>query len=139
MQNGWNVTGDTYRRDSDGYFWYHSRSDDMIISAGINIGGPEVEQALLKHPDVLESAVVGAPDPERTMVVYAYVVLKPGVVGDHAKVAELREHCKREIASYKAPRVIEFVDSLPRTSTGKVQRFVLRERAAAERQSAVDR
>ncbi len=135
VQNGWNITGDTYRRDSDGYFWYHSRSDDMIISAGINIGGPEVEQALLKHPDVLESAVVGAPDPERTMVVYAYVVLKPGVVGDHAKVAELREHCKREIASYKAPRVIEFVDSLPRTSTGKVQRYVLRDRAAAERQS----
>jgi 2-aminobenzoate-CoA ligase len=133
VQNGWNVTGDTYRRDADGYFWFHARSDDMIISAGINIGGPEVEQALLKHPDVVESAVVGAPDPDRTMIVYAYVVLRPGVAGDDAKVAELREHCRREIASYKAPRAIEFVESLPRTSTGKVQRFVLRERAAAGR------
>ncbi|HEX6077635.1 MAG TPA: AMP-binding protein [Micromonosporaceae bacterium] len=133
VQHGWNITGDIYRRDSDGYFWYHSRSDDMIISAGINIGGPEVEQALLKHPDVLESAVVGAPDPERTMVVQAYVVLRPGVTGDAAKAAELREHCRVEIAPYKAPRVIEFLEALPRTSTGKVQRFVLREQAAAAR------
>ncbi|MGH3714808.1 MAG: AMP-binding protein [Micromonosporaceae bacterium] len=131
VQDGWNLTGDTYLRDADGYFWYQARSDDMIISAGFNIAGPEVEQALLKHPDVLECAVIGAPDPERTMTVQAYVVLRPGITGDDAKVAELREHCKAEIAPYKCPRRVEFLDALPRTTTGKVQRFVLRDQAAA--------
>jgi 2-aminobenzoate-CoA ligase len=139
VQNGWNVTGDTYLRDPDGYFWYHARSDDMIISAGFNISGPEVEQALLKHPDVLECAVVGTPDPDRTMIVQAYVVLRPGVVRDDAKVAELRAHCKREIAPYKCPKVVQFLDALPRTSTGKVQRFVLRQQADAERRAKTGR
>ncbi len=127
---GWNLTGDTYIRDPDGYFWYQARNDDMIISAGFNIAGPEVEMALLRHRDVRECGVVGAPDPERTMVVKAFVVLEDGVVGDAGKVRELQEHCRREIASYKAPRLIEFLPELPRTSTGKVQRFRLREMAA---------
>ncbi|HEX6500903.1 MAG TPA: AMP-binding protein [Micromonosporaceae bacterium] len=130
VQHGWNLTGDTYYRDEDGYFWYQARNDDMIISAGFNIAGPEVEAALLRHPEVVECAVVGVPDPQRTMTVKAYVVLRPGVLGDDAKVAELRDHCRREIASYKAPRAIEFIEALPRTSTGKVQRYVLREQAS---------
>lgn len=134
-QHGWNITGDTYRRDADGYFWYSARSDDMIISAGNNIAGPEVEQALLKHPDVLDCGVVGAPDLERTMVVRAYVVLRPGIAADPVKVDELREHCKREIAPYKCPKVIEFLEALPRTSTGKVQRYLLRQRAAESAQA----
>ena len=132
VQNGWNITGDTYLRDADGYFWYQARSDDMIISAGINIAGPEVEQALLTHPDVVECAVIGAPDPERTMIVKAYVVLRDGVAADEAKIEDLRAHCKQKIAPYKCPREFEFVSALPRTSTGKVQRFVLREQAAAQ-------
>jgi len=131
VQHGWNLTGDTYLRDADGYFWYQARSDDMIISAGFNIAGPEVEQALLKHPDVLECGVIGVPDPERTMIVKAFVVLRNGVAGDDVKIAELRQHCKREIAPYKCPKQIEFLPALPRTSTGKVQRFVLRDQAAA--------
>ncbi|MGH3735908.1 MAG: AMP-binding protein [Micromonosporaceae bacterium] len=131
VENGWNLTGDTYLRDADGYFWYQARSDDMIISAGYNIAGPEVEGALLTHPDVLECGVVGRPDPERTMVVVAHVVLRPGVTGDEEKIVELREHCKAQIAPYKCPKIVEFRDSLPRTSTGKVQRFVLREGGSA--------
>ncbi len=131
VQHGWNLTGDTYVRDADGYFWYQARNDDMIISAGFNIAGPEVEMALLRHPDVVECGVVGAPDPERTMLVHAYVVLRPGVAGSPAKAEELRAHVRSVIAPYKAPRVIDFVDALPRTSTGKVQRFMLREMAAA--------
>ncbi len=124
VQHGWNLTGDTYLRDPDGYFWYQARNDDMIISAGFNIAGPEVEMALMTHPDVLECAVVGAPDPERTMVVHAFVVLRPDATAD---AAALQEHCKRVIAPYKMPRVVEFVEALPRTTTGKVQRFRLRE------------
>jgi 2-aminobenzoate-CoA ligase len=127
VRNGWNITGDTYIRDPDGYFWYQGRSDDMIISAGYNIGAPEVEQALEQHPDVVECAVVGRPDPERGMIVHAAVVLRDGVAADAAKVAELQEHTKMLIAPYKYPRSIEFVAALPRTSTGKVQRFRLRE------------
>jgi 2-aminobenzoate-CoA ligase len=114
-------------RDSDGYYWYQARNDDMIISAGFNIAGPEVEMALLTHPDVLECAVVGAPDPDRTMVVHAFVVLRPGAT---ASGTDLQEHCRRVIAPYKMPRVIEFIEALPRTTTGKVQRFRLREMAA---------
>jgi 2-aminobenzoate-CoA ligase len=124
VQQGWNFTGDTYMRDQDGYFWYQARSDDMIISAGFNIAGPEVEMALMTHPDVLECAVVGAPDTNRTMVVHAFVVLRPDGI---ATAADLQEHCKRTIAPYKMPRVVEFIESLPRTTTGKVQRFRLRE------------
>src|SRR6185369_3930320 len=129
VQHGWNLTGDTYTRDDDGYFWYQARNDDMIISSGFNIAGPEVEMALMSHPDVLESAVVGAPDEERTMIVYAFVVRKPGT---DPSVADLQEHCRKTIAPYKAPRVIEFVDALPRTTTGKIQRYVLRNMAADE-------
>ena len=127
VRGGWNITGDTYIRDPDGYFWYQGRSDDMIISAGYNIGAPEVEQALEQHPDVVECAVVGRPDPERGMIVHAAVVLRDGVAADAAKIAELQEHTKALIAPYKYPRSIEFVAALPRTSTGKVQRFRVRE------------
>jgi 2-aminobenzoate-CoA ligase len=130
VRDGWNVTGDTYVRDADGYFWYQGRSDDMIISSGYNIGAPEVEQAIEQHHDVVECAVVGHPDPDRGMIVHAVVVLRAGVTADAAKVAELQEHTKALIAPYKYPRSIEFVDALPRTSTGKVQRFVIREAAA---------
>jgi 2-aminobenzoate-CoA ligase len=127
VQDGWNVTGDTYVRDADGYFWFQARSDDMIVSSGYNIGAPEVEQALDQHPDVVESAVVGRPDPHRGQIVHAAVVLREGVTGDAAKVAELQEFVMRTIAPYKYPRSMEFLDALPRTSTGKVQRYRLRE------------
>jgi 2-aminobenzoate-CoA ligase len=126
VRHGWNLTGDTYTRDKDGYFWYQARSDDMIISAGYNIAGPEVEAALLRHPDIIECAVVGVPDPDRTMAVKAFVVLRDGVPRTDATAEALREHTKRLIAPYKMPRLVEFVDALPRTSTGKVQRYVLR-------------
>jgi 2-aminobenzoate-CoA ligase len=129
VQNGWNVTGDTYVQDADGYFWYQARNDDMIISAGYNIAGPEVEGALLTHPAVAECGVVGAPDPGRGMIVKAYVVLQPGFTGDKALAEALQAHVKAEIAPYKYPRAVEFVASLPRTGTGKLQRFALREMA----------
>ena len=127
VRHGWNITGDTYIRDVDGYFWYQGRSDDMIISSGYNIGAPEVEQALEQHPDVVECAVVGRPDPDRGTIVHAVVVLRAGAAADAAKIAELQEHTKALIAPYKYPRSIEFAAALPRTSTGKLQRFVLRE------------
>jgi 2-aminobenzoate-CoA ligase len=126
VQNGWNITGDAYRMDADGYFFYEARTDDMIISAGYNIAGPEVEGALLTHPAVAECGVVGAPDPQRGTVVKAFVVLKPGHAGDAAMVEALQTHVKNTIAPYKYPRRIEFVDALPRTETGKLQRFRLR-------------
>lgn len=132
VENGWNVTGDTYIRDADGYFWYQARSDDMIVSAGYNIAGPEVEAALLAHRAVAECGVVAAPDADRGHVVKAYVVLKPGFVGDAALVKALQEHVKAELAPYKYPRQVAFVDKLPRTETGKLQRFALREIAADE-------
>jgi 2-aminobenzoate-CoA ligase len=121
VKNGWNLTGDTFLRDDDGYFWYQARSDDMIISSGYNIAAPEVEEALLKHPLVAECAVVGVPDEARGMLVKAYVVTA-GEVG----AAELQDFCKAEIAPYKYPRDIEFVTELPKTATGKLQRFRLR-------------
>ncbi len=127
--DGWNITGDTYTRDADGYYWYQARSDDMIITSGYNIAGPEVEQALLGHPDVLEAGVVGAPDAERGTIVKAYVVLRDGAAAGPAKVAELQAFTKQVIAPYKYPRVIEFLDSLPRTATGKMQRYRLRQRS----------
>ncbi|HEY8338125.1 MAG TPA: AMP-binding protein [Tardiphaga sp.] len=131
VQNGWNLTGDTFIMDEDGYFWYKSRSDDMIVSAGYNIAGPDVEAALLTHPAVAECGVVGAPDEARGMLVKAYVVLAPGYTGDDALTLELQNHVKREIAPYKYPRAIEFVTQLPKTETGKLKRFALRQVAMA--------
>ncbi|MSQ20444.1 MAG: 2-aminobenzoate-CoA ligase [Betaproteobacteria bacterium] len=128
--NGWNVTGDAYLMDADGYFFYQARTDDMIISAGYNIGGPEVEAALLEHPAVAECGVVGKPDQARGMIVKAFVVLKSGFQGDAAMAETLQSHVKKIIAPYKYPREVEFVASLPRTETGKLQRFKLRERAS---------
>jgi 2-aminobenzoate-CoA ligase len=127
VEGGWNVTGDSYLMDEDGYFWFQARSDDMIISAGYNISGPEVEQAVLSHPAVAECAVVASPDAERTFVVKAFVVLKPGRTGDEALVKSIQNHVKAGIAPYKYPRTVEFVISLPRTETGKLQRFRLRQ------------
>ena len=130
VRDGWNFTGDTYIKDADGYFHYQARSDDMIISAGYNIAGPEVEAVLLTHPAVAECGVVGAPDDERGQVVKAYVVLRQGFAGDGALTRTLQDFVKATVAPYKYPRVIEYVSSLPRTETGKLQRFELRRRAS---------
>jgi 2-aminobenzoate-CoA ligase len=126
VQDGWNITGDTYIRDPDGYFWYQARSDDMIISGGYNIAGPEIEEILLGHPDVAECGVVGIPDEARGQIVKAFVVLRAGTTADDAKVRELQDLVKNSIAPYKYPRSVEFVHTLPRTNTGKLQRFRLR-------------
>jgi 2-aminobenzoate-CoA ligase len=128
VRNGWNLTGDAYRMDEDGYFWYQARTDDMIISAGYNISGPEVEAVLLDHPKVLECAVVGSPDEERGEIVKAFIVLREAAAAGDALARELQDYVKAQIAPYKYPRAIEYVDALPRTETGKVQRFRLRER-----------
>ena len=125
VRHGWNYTGDTYVRDADGYYTYRARTDDMIVSAGYNIAGPEVEQALLGHPEVVECAVVGAPDEERGMIVKAFVVLNPDRRRE-VTAAELQEFALQAIAPYKRPRAVEFLDALPRTSTGKLQRYKLR-------------
>ena len=130
VQNGWNITGDTYHQDEDGYFWFQARSDDMIVSSGYNISGPEVEVALLTHPAVAECGVVASPDAERGMVVKAYVVLHQPDTASPEMARILQDHVKAEIAPYKYPRAIEFVPALPRTGTGKLQRFVLREQAS---------
>jgi len=127
VSNGWNVTGDTFRRDEEGYFWYEARSDSMIVSSGYNIGAPEVEAALGQHDDVVESAVIGKPDPERGSLVSAFVVLREGVVGDDAKRRELQDFVKATIAPYKYPRELTFVDVLPRNHSGKLQHFQLRD------------
>ncbi len=124
VANGWNVTGDIYRRDGEGYFWYVSRADDMIISSGYNIGAPEVENALLAHAAVSECAVIGVPDEDRGQIVKAFVVLNPGAT---ATERALQDHVKQTIAPYKYPRAIEFVNELPKTATGKLQRFRLRD------------
>ncbi len=129
VQGGWNITGDAYTLDDDGYFFYQARTDDMIISAGYNIAGPEVEGALLAHEAVSECGVVGVPDEDRGQIVKAYVVLKPGYEESDAVARKLQDHVKGAIAPYKYPRRVEFVDALPRTETGKLQRFKLRERA----------
>jgi 2-aminobenzoate-CoA ligase len=129
VQDGWNITGDTYVRDADGYFWFQARSDDMIIASGYNIAGPEVEDALLRHQDVAECGVVAAPHPNGGMFVKAYVVLTDGVPATEQTVQRLRDFVKGEIAPYKCPRQIEFLDELPRTGTRKLQRFRLREMA----------
>ncbi|HNM96806.1 MAG TPA: benzoate-CoA ligase family protein [Marmoricola sp.] len=127
VRGGWNLTGDSFTQDADGYFHFAARSDDMIISSGYNIAGPEVEAALLAHEWVAECAVVGWPDEDRGQVVRAFVVLVEGVAGDEATVLRLQNHVKATIAPYKYPRQIEFIDGLPKTQTGKIQRFRLRE------------
>ncbi|HEX8626344.1 MAG TPA: AMP-binding protein [Allosphingosinicella sp.] len=126
VQGGWNVTGDTYRTDEHGYFWYVARSDDMIVSAGYNIAAPEVENALYAHPAVQECAVVGVPCEARGQRVKAFVVAAPGREPGEALARELQDHVKAVIAPYKYPRDLEFVDALPKTATGKLQRFALR-------------
>jgi len=127
VRDGWNLTGDSFWQDEEGRFHFAARSDDMIISAGYNIAGPEVEAALLGHPDVAECAVVGAPDDERGMIVEAHVVLGEGRVGDAKMIKLLQDHVKMTIAPYKYPRRVVFVQALPKTQTGKIQRFKLKE------------
>ncbi|WP_374412615.1 benzoate-CoA ligase family protein [Hydrogenophaga sp.] len=132
VQDGWNFPGDAFVQDDDGYFVYQARTDDMIITAGYNVAGPEVEAALLQHPAVAECGVVGKADDERGMVILAYVVLKPGQAADAAQVKVLQDHVKHTLAPYKYPREVRFVDALPRTETGKLQRFALRKMATEQ-------
>ncbi|SES69921.1 AMP-binding protein [Paracoccus homiensis] len=127
VQNGWNLTGDTFWQDEDGRFHFAARSDDIILSAGYNIAGPDVEAALLAHADVAECAVIGAPDPERGQIVQAHVVLAEGVSADQATIDRLQRHVKDTIAPFKYPRSIVFCTSLPKTQTGKIQRFRLKD------------
>jgi 2-aminobenzoate-CoA ligase len=129
VQNGWNLTGDAYLMDEDGYFWFQARTDDMIVTAGYNVAGPEVENALLEHPSVAECAVVGVPDAERGTIIKAFVVLKAGYTGDTAMARTLQEFVKQHIAPYKYPRAIEFCATLPRADTGKLQRYKLRQQS----------
>ena len=126
VQNGWNITGDSFTMDDDGYLHFAARNDDMIVSAGYNIAGPEVEAALLSHPDVVECAVVAKPDEARGQIVQAHVVVGEAVVKDANLIKALQDHVKATIAPYKYPRDIRFVDALPKTATGKIQRFALR-------------
>ena len=127
VRDGWNLPGDDFVRDARGVFHFVARADDMIISSGYNIAGPEVEAALLSHPHVAECAVVGVPDDERGQIVQAHVVLKEGVGGDEATAKALQDHVKATIAPYKYPRSVKFVAALPKTQTGKIQRFKLKE------------
>ena len=127
VRNGWNYPGDAFSQDEDGYFFFSARADDMIITSGYNVGAPEVEDALLRHPAVAECGVIGKPDETRGMIVKAFCVLKPGQHGDEAMVKALQDHVKASIAPFKYPREVEFVASLPRTETGKLQRFRLRQ------------
>ncbi|CUS46765.1 MAG: AMP-binding protein [Pseudomonadota bacterium] len=131
--NGWNITGDTYRRDEDGYFHFVARSDDMIVSSGYNIGAPEVEKALYGHPAVLECAVIGVPCVERGMKVKAFIVVAEGYTADPSLAKALQDHVKAAIAPYKYPREIAFLDALPKTATGKIQRFALRQASVETR------
>jgi 2-aminobenzoate-CoA ligase len=131
VSDGWNLTGDTYIRDAEGYFWYQARSDDIIVSSGYNIAGPEIEEVLLGHPDVAECGVVGVPDEARGQIVKAFVVLSDAAAAGPDKAAELQDFVKQQIAPYKYPRAVEFLPSLPRTNTGKLQRFRLRDRSIA--------
>jgi 2-aminobenzoate-CoA ligase len=139
VTRGWNVTGDVFYRDADGYFYYQARSDNMIVSSGYNIGGPEVEAAIDTHPDVVESAVVGRPDAERGSVVCAFVVLRDGVpagAAATAKAKEIQDHVKHVVAPYKYPRDVRFTAALPRNASGKLQHFALREILAKEQAAA---
>lgn len=129
VKAGWNLPGDTFVMDADGYFSYQARNDDMIISAGYNIAGPEVESALLLHPAVAECGVVGMPDEDRGQIVQAFVVLKAGHTGNETMARELQEHVKQTIAPFKYPRKVVFMEALPRTETGKLQRFRLRQQS----------
>ena len=135
VRDGWNLTGDAFWQDDNGYFHFAARTDDMIVSAGYNIAGPEVEAALLSHPDVKECAVIGIPDDERGQVVQAHVVLKDGVVDDADTARRLQNHVKASIAPYKYPRSVKFIDALPKTPTGKIQRFRLRHGAQSSEAS----
>jgi 2-aminobenzoate-CoA ligase len=132
VKNGWNVPGDVFMQDDDGYFYYQCRNDDLIITGGYNVSPPELETVINEHAAVKESAVVPKPDELRGSIVKAYVVLQPGIEGTETLAKELQDHVKNELAPYKYPREIEFIDALPRTDTGKVQRFVLRDRAAQD-------
>ena len=131
VRRGWNVTGDACTMDEDGCFWFESRTDDMIVSAGYNISGFVVEEALLRHPAVAECVVVGAADAARGQVVKAFVVVRPGHPGGEGLKREIQDFVKRDIAPFKYPRAIEFLDALPRNASGKVQRYLLREGEAA--------
>jgi 2-aminobenzoate-CoA ligase len=126
VRGGWNLTGDSFIQDADGYFHFAARSDEMIVSSGYNIAGPEVEAALLAHPEVKECAVIGIPDEDRGQIIEAHVVLQSGFAGDAQTARRLQEHVKATIAPYKYPRSVKFIDALPKTQTGKVQRFRLR-------------
>ena len=126
VRDGWNLTGDAFTQDESGYFHFAARSDDMIISSGYNIAGPEVEAALLSHPDVKECAVIGVPDDARGQIVQAHVVLKDGTLPGPETVKTLQDHVKATIAPYKYPRSVKFTEALPKTQTGKIQRFRLR-------------
>ncbi|MES1147558.1 MAG: 2-aminobenzoate-CoA ligase, partial [Bradyrhizobium guangdongense] len=127
VHDGWNLTGDTFMQDADGRYHFIARVDDVIVSSGYNIAGPEVEAALLAHVEVAECAVVSAPDVERGQIVSAFVVLRAGVIGDADCVKRLQDHVKATIAPFKYPRAVTFVDALPKTQTGKIQRFRLRD------------
>jgi 2-aminobenzoate-CoA ligase len=127
VRDGWNYTGDAYTVDADGYFHYHARTDDMIVSAGYNIASPEVEEALMQHPAVAECGVIGVPDAERGQIVKAFVVLRPGHAAGDAMARALQDFVKSTVAPYKYPRAVAFLDKLPRTQTGKLQRFKLKE------------
>jgi 2-aminobenzoate-CoA ligase len=126
VRNGWNLTGDAFNQDEEGYFHFVARNDDMIISAGCNIAGPEVEAVLLAHEAVGECAVIGLPDEERGQIVAAFVVLKPDVLPNEATAMRLQDHVKANIAHYKYPRTVRFLEALPKTQTGKIQRFQLK-------------
>ena len=128
VQDGWNYTGDAYSMDADGYFHYQARTDDIIVSAGYNIAPAEIEEAVLAHPDVADCAVVGIDDVQRGSIVKAFVMLRDGAIGSPALATAIQDFVKIRIAPYKYPRAIEFVADLPRTATGKLQRFVLRDR-----------
>ena len=132
VRGGWNITGDAYSVDDAGVFWFESRADDMIVSSGYNISGREVEESVLRHEAVLECAVVAAPDEDRGAVVKAYVVATPGRPADGALARSIQDFVKGDIAPFKYPRAVEFVDALPRNASGKLQRFVLREQAKAD-------
>lgn len=136
VQRGWNLTGDAYLVDDEGYFWYQARTDDMIISSGYNISGPEVENVLLTDPAVAECAVVGAPDDARGQLVKAFVVVAPGVEPSDALTRHLQDYVKSQLAPYKYPRAIKYLSALPRTQTGKLQRYKLRDEAREEAEAA---
>jgi 2-aminobenzoate-CoA ligase len=131
VRDGWNLTGDAFQQDKDGLFWYHARSDDMIVSAGYNISGAEIEEVLLDHPAVRECAVVGVPDAERGQIVKAFIVLAEGQAAGEAMTKLLQDRVRNTIAPYKYPRAVEYRETLPRTTSGKIQRNVLREDGSA--------